>query len=87
MARFEMHLQWSYSRNQDANAARSAMQDALAAHPAITGTVGGSGGTVTFDGEAPDRAAVEAFQADAVAAWGRGTRESGYSTIVRVGDL
>lgn len=87
MARFAIDIALSYSRNQDASAARNALGDALTAHPEVTGQVGGSAGTATFTGEAPDRTVAEAFQADAVAAWGRGTRTEGHSTITRLSDL
>lgn len=87
MARFAISIDLTYSRNQDANAARQALSAALAAHPSVSGTVGGTGAVVTFTGEAPDRPSAEAFQADAVAAWGRGTRETGHSTFTRTSDL
>jgi hypothetical protein len=86
VARFALNLQLSYSRTQDANAVRSALRDVLATFPTMTGEVGGNGSDVTFTGEAPDRPTVEAFQVEAVTAWGRGTREAGHSTITRVGE-
>lgn len=85
MARFAIHLDLTYSRSRDGSTVRSALEQVLASHPEVTGSVGGGGSTVTFDGEAPDRPTAEAFQADAVGAWGVGTRTSGHSAITRVG--
>jgi hypothetical protein len=74
-----LRVTWTYSRNQDANAAAQAINDTLAAH-GRTETCTRSGTTVDVVVEPLDNP--EPLRDALLADWNRGTRSDGKASVV-----
>ena len=73
-----------FTKTSAGNATRNAMQSVLNSYPTASGSVGGSGSTVTIDVIVPDEGTATAIQLDLVPGWSPRTRVSGGISVDRM---
>jgi hypothetical protein len=80
-------LNWNYSNSTVAATARTVLQALLDSYPTVSGSVGGSGATVTFQATCPDDA-LPAFRVEYGTTWrtagALAQANTNVSTIVKV---